>query len=116
MGEKIEREPVFAGLVGMSDPPRPGVQEAIKRCRQAGIKTVMITGDHPSTAAAIAQMLNILDENKEKIMTGNEIDSLAEADFREIIDRVSVFARVSPVHKLRIVQAFKQNGQIVAMA
>lgn len=113
--EAIERELVFAGLMGMIDPPREEAKQAIQVCRQAGIKTVMITGDHRNTAVAIASELQMYKDGANRALTGKELDQISDAELAKIINTVTVFARVSPSHKLRIVKAFKQCGHIVAM-
>lgn len=111
---RLENDLTFCGLIGMIDPPREGVKEAIKTCKKAGIKTVMITGDHILTAKAIATELGIL--NKEDIaITGNELDKIPEREFEKNIMKYSVFARVSPEHKVKIVKAFRKQGNVVAM-
>ncbi|HWQ48084.1 MAG TPA: cation-translocating P-type ATPase [Methanosarcina sp.] len=112
--EKIEENMVFSGLMGMRDPPREEVKVAIQKCADAGIKTVMITGDHKITASAIAKELGILKEN-DLTLTGSELDSLGDAEFEDKVERVSVYARVYPTHKLRVIDAFKKKGYIVAM-
>ncbi|WP_052722542.1 MULTISPECIES: cation-translocating P-type ATPase [unclassified Methanosarcina] len=112
--EKIEEDMVFSGLIGMRDPPREEAKAAIKTCEDAGIKTVMITGDHKVTAAAIARELRILKEN-DLTLTGSELDSLEESEFEDKVERVSVYARVYPTHKLRVVEALKKKGYVVAM-
>ncbi len=112
--EKVEENMVFSGLTGMRDPPREEVKVAIKTCEDAGIKTVMITGDHKITAAAIARELGILKEN-DLTLTGSELDSLEETEFEDIVERVSVYSRVYPAHKLRVVEALKKKGYVVAM-
>lgn len=112
--EKIEKDMVFSGLMGMRDPPREEVKIAIQKCADAGIKTVMITGDHKITAASIAKELGILKEN-DLTLTGSELDSLGDAEFADKVERVSVYARVYPTHKLRVIDAFKKKGYIVAM-
>lgn len=104
----------FVGLIGMIDPPRPGVKEAINTCRKAGIKTVMITGDHIATAKSIAKELNIL-KNGEKAITGQELDQMTDETLKDEIKNASVFARVSPEHKVRIVKAWQKTGAVVAM-
>ncbi len=111
---KDESELVFAGLVGMIDPPRDEAREAVKKCRVAGIRPVMITGDHPETALAIARELQIADD-KSRVMSGRELDEATEEQLENEVGAVSVFARVSAEHKLRIVKALKSCGQIVAM-
>jgi len=112
--ETCERQLVFAGLAGMIDPPREDAREAISVCRHAGIKTVMITGDHRNTAIAIASELTMFKEG-DKALTGSELDKLSERDLAGLVDTISVYARVSPAHKLRIVKALRANGHIVAM-
>lgn len=104
---------VILGLVGMIDPPRPEVRDAVAVCRTAGIRPVMITGDHPLTAKAIATDLGIASDDQ--VLTGADLDRLTDAEFDEAARTVSVFARVSPEHKLRIVAALQQQGQVVAM-
>jgi Ca2+-transporting ATPase len=111
--EDYESNLVFLGLSGMIDPPRPEAKEANARCRQAGIKTVMITGDHKLTAVAIAKELGML--HSDKVLIGVELDDLNDAEFEKVVEEVSVYARVSPEHKLRIVRALKKKGEIVAM-
>lgn len=110
----IENNLTFVGLIGMIDPPREGVKEAVKTCKKAGIKTVMITGDHITTATAIAKQLNIL-ENKDKSMTGQELDQISQKELEKRIQEYSVFARVTPEHKVRIVKAWQKTGAVVAM-
>ena len=110
----IENDLVFAGLIGMIDPPREGVKDAIDTCRKAGIKTVMITGDHIVTANAIASELGILRKNELSI-TGAELDRLPKNEFQKNIMKYSVFARVTPEHKVQIVNAFQKTGAVVAM-
>ena len=110
----IENDLIFTGLIGMIDPPREGVKEAIATCRKAGIKTVMITGDHITTANAIASELGILKKNDISI-TGAELDRIQESEFRRNIMKYSVFARVTPEHKSQIVKAFQSTGAVVAM-
>ncbi|MEG0570046.1 MAG: cation-translocating P-type ATPase [Oscillospiraceae bacterium] len=109
-----EKDLIFLGLVGMMDPPRQEVKEAVNLCYKAGIKTVMITGDHKTTAKAIAQKVGIYHEG-DLIITGKEIDSMSEQKLCEAAKKTTVFARVSPVNKLSIVKAFKKNGKVVAM-
>lgn len=113
--EEIERELVFSGLVGMIDPPREEVKAAIATCHQAGIKAIMITGDHKNTAIAIARELNIYKEAIHKALTGKELDAMEEGQLARIVNDTTVYARVSPAHKLRIVRALKKIGHIVAM-
>jgi len=104
----------FLGLVGMIDPPRPEAKEAVALCKKAGIRAVMITGDHVVTASAIAKELGILNYG-EKAMTGVELDALTDKELDEIVETVSVYARVSPENKIRIVKAWQRKGQVVAM-
>jgi Ca2+-transporting ATPase len=112
--ESVEEELVLLGLVGMIDPPRAEVKDAVALARQAHIRTVMITGDHPATAAAIAKELNILEAGS-RVVTGSELRKLDDAELDAIVEDVRVFARVDPDHKLRIVQALQRKGHIVAM-
>jgi len=112
--ETTESGLVFIGLVGMIDPPRDEVRDAVAICRRAGVRPVMITGDHRDTAAAIAKRLGII-EDESGVLTGRELDQLDEAEFAEKVSQYSVYARVSPEHKVRIVKAWKQQGKIVAM-
>ncbi|NEQ29908.1 MAG: cation-translocating P-type ATPase [Leptolyngbya sp. SIO4C5] len=109
-----ERDLIWLGLVGIMDPPRLEVKQAVAACQSAGIRPVMITGDHQLTAQAIAQELGIL-RTGDRVLTGRELDQLSQADLKAQIDTVSVYARVAPEHKLRIVKAWQQHGQIVAM-
>jgi len=111
--EELERDLVFIGLAGMIDPPRDEAKGAIELCRKAGIKTVMITGDHQLTAVAIAKELGIM--KNDLALTGAELDKLSDEEFDKVVEDVSVYARVSPEHKLRIVRALKKKGHIVAM-
>ncbi|MFB0562339.1 MAG: cation-translocating P-type ATPase [Candidatus Lokiarchaeia archaeon] len=108
------RDLVFLGLVAMVDPPRKEAIEAVDKCKKAGIKVVMITGDHRETARAIAQEVGIMTE-KDLILEGREIDAIPEDEFEKIVESVKVFARTEPRHKLRIVRALKKKGNIVAM-
>jgi Ca2+-transporting ATPase len=114
-GEDLEQHLVFAGLQGMIDPPRQEARTAIQVCRQAGIKAVMITGDHPNTAVAVARELQIYKDDIHKVLSGNEIDALDDVQLADMVNQVTVYARVSPAHKLRIVKALKHSGHIVAM-
>ncbi len=104
---------IFLGLVGMIDPPRAEAREAVRICEAAGIKPVMITGDHPLTAQAIARELGILKGGR--VITGIELDQISEADLERDIEGIDVYARVSPAHKLRVVAAFQKRGHVVAM-
>ena len=110
----LEDDLTFCGLLGMIDPPREGVKEAIAECKRAGIKTVMITGDHILTAKAIAEKLGIL-RFGDVAITGQELDKISDKELEKNIMRYSVFARVSPEHKVRIVKAFRSQGNVVAM-
>ena len=110
----MEKDLTFIGLQGMIDPPRPEVYDAIKECREAGIKTVMITGDHVITAKAIGKELGLINSNS-LVLDGAALDTMSVDELEEIVDDVSVFARVSPEHKLKIVKALQNNGHIVAM-
>ena len=110
----IENNLNFVGLLGMIDPPREGVKDAVSTCKKAGIKTVMITGDHIATAKAIAKDLGIL-KNNELAITGAELDQISDNELKRNIMNYSVFARVSPEHKVRIVKAFQSTGAVVAM-
>ncbi|GHT04397.1 ATPase [Bacteroidia bacterium] len=112
--DSLENDLVFVGMVGMIDPPRPEVKEAVIKCRQAGIKPVMITGDHLITAVAIAKELNIMTP-EDLAITGAEVEKMTEAELRKKVHHIAVYARVSPEHKVRIVKAFQANGDIVAM-
>ena len=112
--ERIENNLIFVGLIGMIDPPRKGVKKAVETCRRAGIKTAIITGDHEITAKAIAKDIGIL-KMGDKIATGKMLEKMTEKELEENIMSYSVFARVSPEHKVRIVKAFKANGNVVAM-
>jgi Ca2+-transporting ATPase len=111
--EDSETGMIFVGLVGMIDPPREEAKEAIRLCDKAGIKSVMITGDHKITAMAVARELGILKKNV--ALTGAELDKLTDQEFEGNVDDVEVYARVSPAHKLRVIEAFDKRGEIVAM-
>ncbi|MCW3994889.1 MAG: cation-translocating P-type ATPase [Candidatus Bathyarchaeota archaeon] len=112
--DDIEKDLVFVGLQGMIDPPRQEAIDANKICRKAGIKTVMITGDHKLTAVAVAREVGIFQDG-DLVLTGTELDQLSDEEFAEKVEYVSVYARVAPEHKLRIVNAWKKKGHIVAM-
>jgi P-type Ca2+ transporter type 2C len=112
--ETVEEELIFLGLIGMIDPPRAEVKDAVAVARKAHIRTVMITGDHPATAAAIARELLILEQGA-RVVTGTELRTLDDAQLDSIVEDVRVFARVDPDHKLRIVQSLQRKGHIVAM-
>ena len=111
--EEVESDLIFLGFFGLSDPPRKGVKEAVEECKSAGIKTVMITGDHEITALTIAKELDIA--TREKVVDGIELDAMTNEQLDEIINDIEVFARVSPVHKLRVVESFRRSNKIVAM-
>lgn len=112
--DDLEKDLVFVGLMGMIDPPRAEVKPALERARHAGIRTVMITGDFPNTAKAIAESIGLLRPGK-KVMTGAELDKIDDTELKNIIEDTDVFARVSPEHKMRIVDALQANDEIVAM-
>lgn len=112
--QNIENNLTFVGLIGMIDPPREGVKEAVQVCKNSGIKTIMITGDHLETAKAIAKDLGIL-EQKDMAITGQELDKMSQNQLAKKIRDYSVFARVTPEHKVRIVKAWQKNGAVVAM-
>lgn len=111
----LEQNVTFVGLFGMIDPPRNEVRDAVELTKSAGIRTVMITGDHPLTATEIARQLGIIDTDNIKALTGAEIENLSFDELKNTVDDVQVFARVSPEHKLKIVQALQEHGHIVAM-
>jgi P-type Ca2+ transporter type 2C len=111
---EMEKDLILVGLVGMIDPPRAEVKDSILKAKRAGVKTLMITGDHKNTAFAIASQLGIA-EKIEQTITGQEIDELTDLEFAAQIDNYSVFARVSPEHKVKIVRALKSQGNIVSM-
>lgn len=111
---QLEDQLIFVGLMGMIDPPREEVKEAVKLCKRAGIKPIMITGDHKITAVAIARELGILEEGDEAV-TGVEIETMSDEELKERVKHISVYARVAPEHKVRIVKAWQEWGQIVAM-
>lgn len=112
--KNIESDLIYVGMVGMIDPPREEAKVAVAKCKTAGIKTVMITGDHKITATAIAKSLGIL-ENESEAITGAELEEMSDEDLAKNIRKYSVYARVSPEHKVRIVRAWQKNGEIVAM-
>ena len=112
--EELERDLVFVGLVGMIDPVRPEVTEAVKKCAEAGVRPIMITGDHKDTAVAIAKSLGIISDAAEAL-TGAEIDKYNDTEFEEVVQKISVYARVQPEHKVRIVNAWRKLGYVTAM-
>ena len=112
--DTIEKDLIFVGLIGMIDPPREGVKEAVETCRKAGIKTVMITGDHIETAKAIATKIEIF-KTGDKAISGKDLDKMPQSELERNINQYSVFARVTPEHKVRIVKAWQKTGAVVAM-
>jgi len=112
--ESLERDFIFLGIVGMMDPPRPEVKDALELCKKAGIRVVMITGDHKLTALAIAKELGIFKEG-DIALTGRELESMSDEEFDRIVENVTLYARVSPEHKMKIVKALKKKGHVVAM-
>lgn len=113
-GEGLEEQMVFLGMVGLMDPPRREAYAAVKSCRHAGIRPVMITGDHRITAAAIGKELGICTQDRE-VMTGQELDRISDQELPAVLDRYHVFARVSPAHKVRLVKGYQATGNVVAM-
>ncbi|MEM2901446.1 MAG: cation-translocating P-type ATPase [Candidatus Bathyarchaeia archaeon] len=113
-GEQVERDLTFLGLVGMIDPPRPEAVEAAKTAHKVGIKTIMITGDHKLTAVSVARELGIYKEG-DLALTGEELEEMRDEEFEAQVERVTVYARVSPIHKLKIVNAWKKRGEVVAV-
>ncbi len=116
--EALEKDLVFVGMSGMIDPARPEVKDAVRMCREAGIKPVMITGDHPLTALFIAQDIGIIgsdDAGKERLITGRELSRLSVAELTGLVDRIAIYARVTPEDKLAIVSALQKRGEVVAM-
>jgi Ca2+-transporting ATPase len=113
--ENVERDLIFLGLMAMMDPPRPEVEKAIQTCRAAGIRIVMITGDYGLTAESLARRVGMLTATNTLILTGAELDGLSDPALQEILDREILFARMAPEHKLRLVSAFQQRGEVVAV-
>ncbi|RLG71054.1 MAG: calcium-transporting P-type ATPase, PMR1-type [Thermoprotei archaeon] len=115
--EEVEKDLIFVGLQGMIDPPRDEVIPAMELCKKAGIRVIMITGDHKLTAVAVAKEIGLLDETvgDKHVLTGTELDSMSDEEFEKVVDEISVYARVSPEHKVRIVNALKKKGYVVAM-
>ena len=111
----IERDFIWAGMVGIIDPPRTEVRDSVAQAHRASVRTVMITGDHPLTAARIASDLGIVDADHRRAVTGDELDAMDDAEFDATTRDVSVYARVAPEHKLRIVNSLQRQGNIVAM-
>ncbi len=112
--DELEKDLVFVGLVGMIDPPREEVKHAMEKAAHAGIRTVMITGDYPNTARAVAEEIGLLQPGHE-VLTGADLDRMSDDILKNEIEQVDVFARVSPEHKMRIVDALQANGEVVAM-
>jgi Ca2+-transporting ATPase len=117
LDEAIETDFVFVGIMGMIDPPRPEVKDAIGICKSAGIRVIMITGDHKLTATAVAKALNLLDgkDAERKVLTGAELEKMKDDQLADIVEEVVVYARVSPEHKMRIIKAWKKKDEVVAM-
>lgn len=114
-GESTEEEDLtFLGICGMQDPPRPEIMSAVEKCRGAGMRPVMISGDYKDTAFAIAKQIGIV-HNENEVMSGEDIDKCSDEEFSKVVEKINVFARVSPAHKVRIVEALKKNGHNVAM-
>ncbi len=114
--ETLEYDFVFLGIVGMIDPPRPEVRDAIAICKNAGIRVVMITGDHKLTAAAVAKELHLLGEKEEdRVLTGKQLEEMTDEQLGGVVEKVAVYARVSPEHKMRIIKAWKSKDEVVAM-
>ena len=115
--EIVESDLIFSGLVGMIDPERPEAAEAVRVAKEAGIRPIMITGDHQDTAEAIAKRLGIIDPNdtEDHVFTGAELNELTDEEFQKVFKQYSVYARVSPEHKVRIVKAWQNEGKVVAM-
>jgi len=113
--ETLERDLIFAGLVGMMDPPRQEAKDAIAVANKAGIKVVMITGDHKDTAVAIAKEIGIVDADNVIALTGAELDLLSDQEFENMVDKVGVYARVFPEQKVRIVETLKKKGNVASM-
>ena len=109
-----EEDLTFLGICGMQDPPRPEIMSAVEKCRGAGMRPVMITGDYKDTAFAIAKQIGIV-HNENEVMSGEDIDKCSDEEFSKVVEKINVFARVSPAHKVRIVEALKKNGHNVAM-
>jgi Ca2+-transporting ATPase len=115
--EEMEESFVFIGIISMIDPPRPEVKDAIAVCREAGIRVVMITGDHKLTATAVGKELKLIDENHadEQVITGEQLEKMTDDQLIAVVEKAVIYARVAPEHKVRIVKAWKAKGQVVAM-
>ncbi len=115
--ECMEQDFVFLGIMSMLDPPRPEVKDAIATCRKAGIRVVMITGDHKLTATAVGQELELIDDSgaETQVLTGNELETMTDEELVDVVEKISIYARVAPEHKVRIVKAWKAKNQVVAM-
>jgi Ca2+-transporting ATPase len=114
--ESVEKDLIFVGLLGMIDPPREEVRHSLEKARSAGIRTVMITGDYPQTARAIALQIGLIQESDDgKVLTGADLNEMSDEELQEDVRHTSVFARVSPEHKVRLVKALRANGNVVAM-
>ena len=115
--EDMEQDFVFIGIMSMIDPPRPEVRDAIAICKKAGIRVVMITGDHKLTATAVGKELKLIDENhtEEQVLTGEQLEKMTEQQLLDVVENTVIYARVAPEHKVRIVKAWKAKGQVVAM-
>jgi len=112
---EFEEELIFVGLMGMIDPPKEGVKEAVEECHEAGIRVIMVTGDHKKTAMAIARQIGIANDEYDGAFEGKEVDKMSDQELAHSISNVNVFARISPEHKLRIIRALKIEGDVVAM-
>ncbi len=112
--DRLEQKMIFVGLLGMIDPPRPEIAGAIRIARDAGLRTVMVTGDYPETARAVAERIGLLGEGH-RTMPGSELDALSDEEIADLVDDVDVYARVSPQHKVKIVEALRSRGHVVAM-
>ena len=105
---------VFIGLIGIEDPPRKEAKQSVELCKRAGIRPIMITGDHAETALSVAKKIGIADDNS-KVMTGDILEKISDNELALTINQYNIFARVTPSHKMKIVKALKANGEIVAM-